>query len=303
MKKIYCIILLMGLIFNSFAQLQPGDIMFTGYNSDVTKSFSFICLKEIPANTQIKFTDNGWVASGGFRTSEGILTWTSPTTILPVGTEVLVSDTSNLTVSIGNLEETNLGFTLSTVGDQIFAYNPNNVPDASDDSGFYAGIQMNSDWQTETDNASANTSTQPNALIGLSLAIAPERDNATYNCTVTSGSVTLLRTALINEDNWNTDNDNPLALGQCRYINVLAKNNITTTLLSIYPNPTDTGEVTISSASSTNLSVVVFDVLGKQINNQLVTNNKLNVSHLKSGVYILRITQNNLTTTKKLVIK
>lgn len=303
MKKIYCIILLMGLIFNSFAQLQPGDILFTGYNSDATKSFSFICLKEIPANTQIKFTDNGWLTSEGFRTSEGILTWTSPTNILPLGTEVLVSDTSNLTVSLGNLEATNLGFTLSTSGDQIFAYNPNSVPDPSDDSGFYAGIQMNSDWQTETDNASANTSTQPNALIGLSLAISPERDNATYNCAVTSGSVTQLRRAIINKDNWNTDDDNTLALGECSYTNVLSKNNITTTQLSIYPNPTDTGEVTISSASPTNLSVVVFDVLGKKIDNQLVKNNKINVSHLKAGVYILRITQNNLTTTKKLVVK
>ena len=71
----------------------------------------------------------------------------------------------------------------------------------------------------------------------------------------------------------------------------------------IYPNPSNTGEVTITSANSADISIAVFDVLGKQFKNETFSNNKLNVSNLRSGIYILRITQGNAETTKKLVIQ
>ncbi|MDX1278745.1 T9SS type A sorting domain-containing protein, partial [Oceanihabitans sediminis] len=61
--------------------------------------------------------------------------------------------------------------------------------------------------------------------------------------------------------------------------------------------------VTITSTSQDAMNVQVFDILGKQVKNETLTNNTLNVSNLKSGVYIVKITQNNASTTKKLVIK
>ncbi|WP_179004400.1 T9SS type A sorting domain-containing protein [Winogradskyella forsetii] len=72
---------------------------------------------------------------------------------------------------------------------------------------------------------------------------------------------------------------------------------------SVYPNPVSSGIVNISSTNSEAINVQVFDILGKQVKNQTLTNNTLNVSSLKSGVYIIKITQNNASTTKKLVIK
>jgi hypothetical protein len=74
-------------------------------------------------------------------------------------------------------------------------------------------------------------------------------------------------------------------------------------LFKIYPNPTSLGFVNIKGLSSTNVSVAVYDILGKQVKNETLTNNQLNVSNLNSGVYILKITQNNATITKKLVIR
>lgn len=71
----------------------------------------------------------------------------------------------------------------------------------------------------------------------------------------------------------------------------------------MYPNPTKTGFVTISSLNNNGTSVQVFDILGKQVKNETLTQNTINVSNLKYGVYILKITQNNATVTKKLVIK
>lgn len=71
----------------------------------------------------------------------------------------------------------------------------------------------------------------------------------------------------------------------------------------LYPNPTSTGFVNISSSNSDTISVAVYDVLGKQVLSSKVIDNTLNVSNLNSGVYILKITQGNASTTKKLVIK
>ena len=72
---------------------------------------------------------------------------------------------------------------------------------------------------------------------------------------------------------------------------------------SIYPNPANGGEITISSSNSETISVTGFDILGKQVLNATLSNNTLDVSNLKAGIYILKISQNNASVTKKLVIR
>ncbi|WP_343795749.1 T9SS type A sorting domain-containing protein [Gaetbulibacter jejuensis] len=72
---------------------------------------------------------------------------------------------------------------------------------------------------------------------------------------------------------------------------------------SIFPNPTSTGFVNIISAHSEAISVNVYDMLGKQVINETIANNRLNVSTLNAGVYIMKISQGNTTTTQKIVIK
>ena len=71
---------------------------------------------------------------------------------------------------------------------------------------------------------------------------------------------------------------------------------------SFSPNPTSLGYINISSRSQTALKVNVFDILGKQVINETVSNNRLNVSSLNRGVYIMRVSQDNAFVTKKLVI-
>jgi hypothetical protein len=73
--------------------------------------------------------------------------------------------------------------------------------------------------------------------------------------------------------------------------------------IKIYPNPTQTGSVTFYSLNNQAITVHIFDVLGKHVKSETLTNNTLNVSNLKSGIYIAKITQNNISVTKKLVIK
>lgn len=72
---------------------------------------------------------------------------------------------------------------------------------------------------------------------------------------------------------------------------------------AMYPNPTALGYVKISSKSNANMEVAVFDVLGKQIIKNTVKDNVLDVSNLKSGIYIMKVSQDNATSTKKLVIE
>jgi len=72
---------------------------------------------------------------------------------------------------------------------------------------------------------------------------------------------------------------------------------------NIYPNPITNGYVNIVSKNSGTIKVVVFDVLGQLISNSTLINNKLNVSALNAGIYFLKVSQNNYTSTKKIIIR
>ena len=73
--------------------------------------------------------------------------------------------------------------------------------------------------------------------------------------------------------------------------------------LSIYPNPVTKGILYITSNSNSEKAVTIFDVLGKQVLNTTTSNNVINVNTLVSGVYVVKITEEGKTATRKLVIK
>lgn len=75
--------------------------------------------------------------------------------------------------------------------------------------------------------------------------------------------------------------------------------------LSIYPNPVSNGKtfIYITSKLNSTKKIEFYDVLGKQIFSTVLTGKELNVSNLSKGVYILKITENNISETRKLVIK
>lgn len=73
--------------------------------------------------------------------------------------------------------------------------------------------------------------------------------------------------------------------------------------LNVYPNPVVNGNLFITSNSTSNKGVVIFDVLGKQVLKATVSNQAINVSSLNRGVYIVKITEEGKTATRKLVIK
>jgi hypothetical protein len=86
-------------------------------------------------------------------------------------------------------------------------------------------------------------------------------------------------------------------------INALSTINFELDSIKIVPNPSTSNFVTITSSLNEDIEVVVFDVIGKQISSQKLYNNRLDVSELKSGMYLLKISQKEKTTTKKLIVK
>lgn len=74
--------------------------------------------------------------------------------------------------------------------------------------------------------------------------------------------------------------------------------------LNIYPNPVSTGRIYITSKSSLNKEVEIYDVLGKKILTATLTSSKeLNITSLTPGVYIIKIKEGDATATKKLIVK
>ena len=75
--------------------------------------------------------------------------------------------------------------------------------------------------------------------------------------------------------------------------------------LSIYPNPVNSGKTFIYLTSKRNLTkkIEFFNVLGKRVYSTILTGKELNISNLSKGVYILKITENAISETRKLVIK
>ncbi|HRU63661.1 MAG TPA: hypothetical protein P5236_04530, partial [Paludibacteraceae bacterium] len=71
--------LLLGILFSFSANmyaLSVGDIAIIAVNTDAPKTFTFVALADIPANTTISFTDNAWNATTStWRTGEGTIQW------------------------------------------------------------------------------------------------------------------------------------------------------------------------------------------------------------------------------------
>ncbi|MBW4359426.1 T9SS type A sorting domain-containing protein [Flavobacterium taihuense] len=73
--------------------------------------------------------------------------------------------------------------------------------------------------------------------------------------------------------------------------------------LNLYPNPVTTGKVYITSKNDLEKEIIIFDVLGKKVLQTMITTKELNVSNLSPGVYIIKITEENATSSRKLIIR
>jgi len=166
------------------SDLSPGDIAIVAFNADNPDALAFVALTNIASGTEINFTDNGWLAGGGFRDAEGAFTWTAPADVT-AGT--VIQPTVN-------------GPAFSTAGDQIFAYQG-----TATSPEFIYGVQFAAEtW--DSDATSSTTSALPAALTEGETAVAvgqgaEEIDNA-YYAGPTAGDPATLRAAIGDTANW-----------------------------------------------------------------------------------------------------
>ncbi|WP_350286372.1 T9SS type A sorting domain-containing protein [uncultured Croceitalea sp.] len=71
----------------------------------------------------------------------------------------------------------------------------------------------------------------------------------------------------------------------------------------MYPNPAYGEEVYITTATNGNKEIQIFDVFGDVVLHDRIAANTLNISKLVPGVYVLQVTENKKTMTRKLVVK
>ena len=163
--------------------LSVGDIAIVQYNSSTTDSFTFVFLRDVEAGTSVSFTDNGWLAAGGFRAGEGTVTYTAAAAVT-AGTIVTLT-----------------GLNLDDAGDQIIAYQGDpatptilHVVDLADGNNTVAGDATN-------DNT---TALPPGFTLDLN-AVAVGFDNALY-AGPNRGSAAELSAAVSNSANWINSN-------------------------------------------------------------------------------------------------
>ena len=73
--------------------------------------------------------------------------------------------------------------------------------------------------------------------------------------------------------------------------------------LSFYPNPVSNGKIYITSKSSLDKEITIFDVLGKKVLQTILNSRELNIAALSPGVYIIKIKEGEASATRKLIIK
>lgn len=94
-----------------------------------------------------------------------------------------------------------------------------------------------------------------------------------------------------------------LSMGVIAQENKPAKSLETIEGLNFYPNPVSNGKIYITSKSSLDKEVIIFDVLGKAVFQAIVTNKELNISSISSGVYIIKIREGDAAATRKLIVR
>ena len=103
------------------------------------------------------------------------------------------------------------------------------------------------------------------------------------------------------QDNRNPFIDNPQYVHDI-WQNLLSLDTFEPTLeMRLYPNPVNSDVFYVST--TTQLNIKIYDVLGKLIKEDLVTptDDDIQIGSLKSGIYIIKMSSNNRTITKKLI--
>ena len=73
--------------------------------------------------------------------------------------------------------------------------------------------------------------------------------------------------------------------------------------IRVYPNPVTDGYLNVTSPGNSEKKIEIYNVVGKNVFNQKTSANRIDINTLKPGVYVLKVTADNRTSSSKLIIK
>jgi aminopeptidase-like protein len=285
-KKLTGSVFLAGALMLGSAQAQTtlaaGNIAFTAYDSSPSAGagdvFSFVLLTNISSGTKISFTDQGYQGNNTWQpaaTTESAITWTSGTA-LPTGTEVYIVGLSAYTynpatttsVANGTVALTagasNNGLSLSTVGDQVIAFQGGNGSITGSGATCIAGINYYYTANSTTASWNIGAAPGPNASLmppgltggtsafytgsvtGNTLAVSGK-----FNCTgVPTSTAANVRTAVMNTANWTLSAGSGSQYSGCAFIGSSPVITVNPTNKTICAGGTTTFTVNASGATS-----------------------------------------------------
>lgn len=267
--------------------LTAGDIAVTSVLADTQDAFQIITLVDIAEGTKVYFTDNCWTGTV-LKTNENTSTWTVPTGGVSAGTIIKLQAGSYPDGFSGQLTG------LAASGDQIIVYQK----DSSDAITFiYAATIHSQNWTTGANDS--NKTDLPTGLTDGLTAVAAgagtnsgdEYDNAWFDPTIPiAGTKSQILSIVSNSSNWLGNNTRPVdGTWEIQSI-TLSFNSLHESDVKVYPNPVQT-KLNFSGLT-TPVQATVFDMLGRrQLQSEVINN--LDLSSLKSGLYMVEIKNEN----------
>ncbi len=283
--------------------LTTGDIVVTSLLGDAPDGFQFIPLVDINEGTVVYFTDNGYTGTE-LRSGENTVTWTVPSGGVTAGTITTLEDDSSS--SCEGCEAYTEDFSgklsgLSSSGDQIIVYQ---LDDSQEPFYIFCVTSSSTLWHEDSD---SNITALPPGLtdgytavaVGAGEGAEAEYDNVWLDPSITlEGSKPEILTIVGDTDNWIQSNSRPSA-DTWKITSVsLSIDNFSSTKLTIYPNPTS--ELINVMGLAGLKTAKIYDLSGRKVLERNFEN-KLDIQSLSRGIYLLDISNKDLSSTFKLI--
>ncbi|HEX8577010.1 MAG TPA: T9SS type A sorting domain-containing protein [Flavobacterium sp.] len=287
MKKIYALLFLGFSAFTASAQVVISHIYGGGGNSGATYTHDFVELfnRGTSAATLTGHTLQYASASGAFNTMNRVVI---PTITIEPGAYYLIQlaqqagGTSGVALPTPDFIPSPTTLNLSATNGKIALASDNVIVTSPTGSNVVDFVGFG------TANASEGGTAAPAPSAATSIL------RANNGCTDTNNNGADFATGTI------TPRNSATAPNSCIPASV-SENQIAG--LRVYPNPVVNGTFNVDTDANATKSVSIFDVLGKEVAKTTISGNTVNVNHLVNGVYIVKVTEEGKTATKKLIIK
>ena len=315
--------------------LTAGDIAILGWKAGAGQ-LSFMLLKDISATTKLSISNRTWNTTlnefTGDYSVDDIWTWTSGAAfstgdILMLDSdgqikqvlgnaEVVAGTTSHdYTGKVAQASDGDFDFAPNGDGILIFQADPFVLPTDANATAWITGVNTGLGWGAGGGNSACQL---PTALTNGVNAnnVGEKHDFGVYKGALT-GSVAQLRASINAASNWVfsevttynlwsfNETSNTIS-GDIGIIGALSISDQTSPIVSVFPNPVSDYFYLNFRESQRKLEIEMFTTLGKSVKKVIennVSNSRIDVSNLASGIYFLSITSEQTKQTKQIIIK